>query len=127
MAAMDEVTARVLAETWEVGESAAGHGEIVCTPDRLTWIHGADNDPDLDNDVDARHALPVRDAFILVAPEALRLLLAGEWADNSDGEYYPRCPWCSNRDSTPLDNYSMPGKHSMTCPLVAILVKAGLR
>jgi hypothetical protein len=54
-----------------------------------------------------------RDALVKLVREA-------EWADNSDGEYFPRCPWCSNKGSV---GYAVARTHSETCPALPYLAK----
>lgn len=65
-----------------------------------------------------------RAKLMAAAPDMARLLMRGEWADNSDGEYFARCPWCQNRDANGLPQQ---GQHGINCEWVRVAEKAGLR
>ncbi len=115
---MDDATRKVLAESWEPDLHSTGHDRVAAKAPVLPERLG-----------EKRYIAhqEARARIAACAPELARLLLAGEWADNSDGEYFPRCPWCRNRESEEFGDASEPGKHGSKCPLVACLQKAGLR
>ncbi len=57
------------------------------------------------------------------AQDAFLLLRDAEFSDNSDGEYFPRCSWCQNRDA---DGIPWESRHSADCRWLALMRKVGL-
>ncbi len=144
---MDEATAKVLAETWSDGSSDGNErivylfraalpeelgGEVDATPYNAEEILFP---PSVSRgDVEPADVEIVRARLAACAPEALRLLLEAETADNSDGEYTPRCPWCENRSFSA----EVPGEagrrfvshastHAPDCNWLALMKKVGIR
>lgn len=53
------------------------------------------------------------------------LIRSAEFADNSDGEYFERCPWCESAERTERDGktwaVAIPGYHAPDCPIIDII------
>ncbi len=106
---MDDVTANVLAETWDSGAEPDGWvnvGTITAIPADGSFIatHGWPDDED-----------KARLRLAACAPGALRLLLEAEWGGSDMGSSAGFCPWCEC------------SKHLPDCRWLALMKKAGLR
>lgn len=115
---------KVWEETW--GTCTGGP-----TDDATLWVVIPDDGEALIASFDPEDTRRAR--LAASAPEAVRLLLEAEEADNSDGEYTPRCPWCANKTYGAPDGKSgiptdfHPGKHADDCKWLALMKKAGVR
>ena len=139
---MDDVTKKVLAETWgsgvltsglagiDVGDSCAGvFGSLLVESSHRVDIKGSATAHDI-----------TRARIAACAPEALRLLLEAEWAGGEPVAQYEHgvsdvCPWCQQlavvrnpkhvyRGDEPWETE---GSHAPDCRWLALMVKAGLR
>ncbi len=124
---MDDVTAKVLAETWRVRNAPNCRDEIYCDtyrgdaptppPEHVGYIFGNEYGPgsihEASNEVRARIAA--------CAPEALRLLLANEWCSFTEVDGHPvsSCHECTANMLEP--------DHDPDCTWLALMKKAGLR
>ncbi len=113
---MDDVTKKVLAETW-----SATHRVVVDDGPRCVARMASGIDLMVaTKEEDEASIVAIR--LAACAPEALRLLLEAEWAGGEIArlsDYVSVCPWCRGEEFS--------GGHDAGCVWLALMAKAGLR